>query len=185
MSKGWVNNLLASGAFIIGVSMLSLNVNAGDTLYGDFPVTLKDYKGSKSSSVSYTGQIARHVLHDSLKKLAGKGNGNANPELKAKMMSYYGEKTPNREIIAPKTKGSFIVKQTNVDQISKKKNLSGKTYKGTISGMPNNMTGPELITFFIQYYWCQSSSFACTNQLWEDLRKINNITSSASDTSFN
>ena len=70
MSKCWMKNLLASGAFIIGVSMLSLNVNAGDTLYGDFPVTVKDYKGSKSSSVSYTGQIARHVLHDSLKKLA-------------------------------------------------------------------------------------------------------------------
>ena len=149
MSKVWVKNLLASGAFITGVTVLSLNVNAGDSIYSNFPVTVKDYKGSKSSSVSYTGQIARHVLHDSLKNLAGKGNGNANPELKAKMMSYYGEKTPNREIIAPKTKGSFIVKQTNVDQISKKKNLSGKTYKGTISGMPNNMTGPELITFWI------------------------------------
>ena len=70
MSKVWVKNLLASGAFITGVTVLSLNVNAGDSIYSKFPVTVKDYKGSKSSSVSYTGQIARHVLHDSLKNLA-------------------------------------------------------------------------------------------------------------------
>ena len=120
-SKGWKKNILASGMFIIGVTTLSLTVNAGDSLYGNFPVTVKDYSGSKSSSVSYTGQIARHVLHDSLKELAGEGNGRGNPELKAKMMSYYGEKTSNREIIAPITKGPFIVKQTIVDEISKKK----------------------------------------------------------------
>ena len=27
--------------------------------------------------------------------------------------------------------------------------MSGKTYKGTISGMPNQMTGPDLIKFWI------------------------------------
>ena len=36
--------------------------------YNKFPVTLKGYSGSKTNSVSYSGQIARHVLHDSLKK---------------------------------------------------------------------------------------------------------------------
>ena len=46
--------------------------------YSKFPVTLKGYSGEKTNSVSYSGQIARHVLHDSLKKLAGKGDGGGN-----------------------------------------------------------------------------------------------------------
>ena len=123
--------------------------NASDALYGKFPVTEKSYSGKKSNSVSYTGQIARHVLHDSLKKLAGKGNGKPNPALKAQMLSYFKTKDKGRAIIAPKTKGPFVVSQSGVDQISKGKNLSGKTYKGTISGMPNNMTGGELLEFWI------------------------------------
>ena len=123
--------------------------NASNTVYGNFPVTEKSYSGSKTSSVSYTGQIARHVLHDSLKKLAGKGNGKPNPGLKAQMLSYFKTKDKGRAIVAPKTKGPFVVSQTGVDQISKGKNLSGKTYKGTIAGMPNNMTGGELLEFWI------------------------------------
>ena len=39
--------------------------------YGPFPITLKGYSGDKTNSVSYSGQIARHVLHDSLKTLSG------------------------------------------------------------------------------------------------------------------
>ena len=65
---------------------------ASDAVYGKFPVTEKSYSGSKTNSVSYTGQIARHVLHDSLKKLAGKGNGKPNPGLKAQMLSYFKSK---------------------------------------------------------------------------------------------
>ena len=122
---------------------------ADEKVYGKFPITVKGYSGSKTNSVSYTGQIARHVLHDSLKKLAGKGNGNPNPALKAKMMSYYAGKGSGRSIISPTTKGDFLIKQVMVDEISKKKNLMGKTYKGAITGMPNNMTGRELVTFWI------------------------------------
>ena len=117
--------------------------------YSKFPVTLKGYSGNKTTSVSYTGQVARHVLHDSLKKLAGSGNGKPNAELKAKMLSYYSSKDKGRSILAPMTKGPFVIKQTNVDEISKGKNLVGKTYKGAIAGMPNNMTGPELVSFWI------------------------------------
>ena len=36
-----------------------------DAVYEKFPVTVKGYKGSKKSSLSYTGQIARHTLHES------------------------------------------------------------------------------------------------------------------------
>ncbi|MBK18203.1 MAG: DUF4856 domain-containing protein [Rhodospirillaceae bacterium] len=137
------------GITVAAVALVSAPVLAADNVYGTFPVTEKSYKGSKKNSVAYTGQIARQVLHDSLKKLAGKGNGKPNAKLKAEMMSYYAGKGKGRSIVAPKSKGTFTIKQTAVDQISKKKNLSGKTYKGAISGMPNNMTGPELVKFWI------------------------------------
>ncbi len=151
MIRNKVIGTVAVAALVIGctVSETSGPALAGPDVYGTFPVTLKGYKGSKTNTVAYTGQMARQVLHDSIKKLAGKGNGKANPALKAKMMSYFSSKEKGRAIIAPQSKGKFIIKQTHVDQISKKKNLSGKTYKGTISGMPNNMTGPELIKFWI------------------------------------
>ena len=72
-------------------------VVAKPNMYANFPVTEKTYKGSKTNSISYTGQAARHVLHTSLKSLAGKGNGEPNPELKALMLSYYSGKVEGRE----------------------------------------------------------------------------------------
>merc|ERR1711924_88705 len=66
-----------------------------------------------------------------------------------KMMSYFSGKDAGRAILAPKTKGPFTIMQTDVDSISKKKNLAGKTFKGTISGMTGNMTGGELVAFWI------------------------------------
>jgi hypothetical protein len=143
--------LAVAAVAVIGctVSEQGGSASAGDRVYANFPVTLKGYTGSKTTSESYTGQMARQVLHDSLKKLAGKGNGKPNPALKAQMNSYYSGKTKGRVIVAPTSKGKFVVKQTKVDQISKKKNLSGKTFKGTIAGMPNNMTGPALVKFWI------------------------------------
>ena len=131
----------------VGASMAACGNTYNPNVYSGHPVTLSGYSGSKTTSVSYTGQVARHVLHDSLKKLAGKGTGKANPKLKAQMLSYYKNKDKNRPIIAPKSKGSFKIVQTNVDQISRGKNLIGKTYKGTISGMPNGMSGSELVSF--------------------------------------
>ena len=131
------------------IVFLSSGAIADPAVYSGFPVTLKGYYGSEVTSVSYSGQVARHVLHDSLKKLAGKGNGQANPELKATMLSYFKNKDKGRPIIAPKSKGPFVIKQSAVDELSKGKNLIGKTYKGTISGMPNGMTGSELVEFWI------------------------------------
>ena len=125
-----------SKSMLIGCGVLGL-VAAACTItetgiYSGFPVTLKNYSGKKTNSVSYTGQIARHTIHESLKKLAGKGNGQANPALKAQMMAYYSGKSAGRAILSPKGNSSFPIMQTKVDQISKKKNLSGKTYKGII-----------------------------------------------------
>ena len=133
----------------VGATVAACGSASDPNVYSGHPVTLSGYSGSKTTSVSYTGQMARHVLHDSLKKLAGKGTGEANPKLKAQMLSYYKNKDKNRPIIAPQSKGSFKIIQTNVDQISKGKNLIGKTYKGTISGMPNGMNGSELVSFWI------------------------------------
>lgn len=138
------------GGLVIGCAASGVRTPAqADGIYGPYPVTVQGYSGKKTNSVSYTGQAARHVLHNSLKKLAGKGNGQPNPDLKAKMMGYYARKDPGRAIIDPKTKGNFKVKQTSVDQISKGKNLRGKTYKGLITGFPGQMTGPEVIDFMI------------------------------------
>ncbi len=136
-------------AALIASSLVFGCVFAKPDMYGNFPVTEKSYSGKKKDSTSYTGQVARHVLHNSLKKLAGKGNGNPNPELKATMMSYYSSKDPGRKIIDPTSKGEFKVKQTMVDEISKGKNLKGKTYKGLVNGFPGQMSGPEVFEFLI------------------------------------
>lgn len=129
--------------------VFSLPAVADDRVYADFPVTVKGYTGSKTSSVSYSGQIARHALHDSLKKLAGSGDGSSPEDLKTRMMAYFAKSDAGRDILAPKSKGPFVIKQSTIDEISKKKNLAGKTTKATVTGMPNNMTGPELVEFWI------------------------------------
>ena len=134
------------------IALVAICLSAGCVIassYGNFPVTEKSYSGSKKDSTSYTGQMARHVLHNSLKKLSGKGNGKPNSALKAKMLSYYSGKDAGREIIDPTSKGDFKIKQTMVDQISKGKDLKGKTYKGIVNGFPGQMTGPEVFEFMI------------------------------------
>jgi hypothetical protein len=139
---------LATG--ILSSSALATAAFSENT-YGPFPVTVKGYSGSKTNSVSYTGQIARHVLHDSLKKLAGKGDGGGNAAaLQAEMMAYFGGSDKNKAIIAPADKGDFNIKQETVNEISSGKNLSGKTYKGAVTAWPGQMTGVEVLTSMIE-----------------------------------
>ena len=116
--------------------------NANDDVYGPFPVTLKGYSGDCTNTVSYSGQIARHVQHDSLKDLSTKGSY-------TEMVAYYEGSDKNKQIWAPASKDGFPIKQTLLNEMSKGKNLSGKTYKGTITAWPNNMTGPEVIDFWM------------------------------------
>ena len=116
---------------------------AANRSYGPFPVTVKGYSGSKTNSVSYTGQIARHVLHDSLKKMSSKGDMDD-------MMVYYEGSDGDLSIIAPASKDGFPIKQKTLNEISKGKNLSGKTYKGIINAWPGQMTGPEVLEFMIE-----------------------------------
>ena len=149
MELGWTRLLAVTAVAPALLAMISLPTLANDNTYVGFPVTVKGYTGQKKTSVSYAGQIARHVLHDSLKKLAGKGNGKPNANLKKQMMSYFSGKDAGREILAPTTRGKFAIKQASVDDISKGKDLAGKTYNGTVTGMPNNTTGRELVEFWI------------------------------------
>ena len=83
---------------------------AANNVYGPFPVTVKGYSGSKTNSVSYTGQIARHVLHDSLKKMSSKGNMDD-------MMVYYKGSNGDLSIIAPASKDGFPIKQKTLNEI--------------------------------------------------------------------
>ena len=135
-------------ALAISTSMITMSAQADGMTYGDSPVTVKGYTGDSKSSTSYKGQIARHLLLMSLKKLAGQGNGKPNPELKAKMMSYFEGKDAGRIIIDPQTKGDFKIKQTMISDLASK-NLKGKTYKGIISSWPGDMTGPQVMEFAI------------------------------------
>jgi hypothetical protein len=121
---------------------------ANDT-YSGFPVTLKGYSGDKTTSVSYGGQMARHVLHNSLKSLSKKGDGKNTDDVKAEMLAYFEGKDEGRASISPKSKDGFAVKQTQVDELSKGKNLAGKTYKGAVNGWPGGMTGGEVLAFMI------------------------------------
>ena len=132
--------ILASVASIsLGLTGLA---SANDDVYGPFPVTLKGYSGDCTNTVSYSGQIARHVQHDSLKDRSTKGSY-------AEMNAYYSGSDKNKQIWAPASKDGFPIKQTLLNEISSGKNLSGKTYKGTITAWPNNMTGPEVIDFWM------------------------------------
>ena len=137
-------------AALLSLIFVSVSV-ASDSVetYGPYPVTVKGYSGDKTDSTSYTGQMARHVLQTSLKKLAGSGNGEANPDLHAQMTAYYAGKDEGRSILSPKSKDGFPIKQSAVDEISKGKNLKGKTYKGAVTGWPGNMTGAEVTEFWI------------------------------------
>ncbi|MBJ27177.1 MAG: DUF4856 domain-containing protein [Alphaproteobacteria bacterium] len=146
-----MSRIVGFGAIALAGLLVSGSAYSDGHVYSGFPVTVKGYEGSKNTSVSYTGQIARHVLHDSIKVLASQGTENTKSStvIEDKMLSYFSSSEKGREIIAPKSKGVFIIKQEKVDDISGGKNLSGKTYSGQIAGMPGNMTGAELVEFWI------------------------------------
>jgi hypothetical protein len=130
-------------------SMVMMSAQADSNIYGNSPITVKNYTGDKKTSNSYKGQIARHLLNNSLKKLAGQGNGKPNAELKAKMLSYYAGKEAGRIIIDPQTKGEFKIKQNLIDDLAKGKNLKEKTFKGAVPSWPGRMSAPEVAKFMI------------------------------------
>jgi hypothetical protein len=110
---------------------------AGD-VYGPYPITLKGYAGDKTNSVSYSGQVGRHLLHNSLKKAIG--NGASLDEMNA----YFNGSENELTLLDPKTSVSFRVDVTNINDVSKT-NLSGKAFKGEIGGWPGNMSGKAVL----------------------------------------
>jgi hypothetical protein len=116
---------------------LSSQAVAGD-VYGPYPTTLKGYAGDKTNSVSYSGQVGRHLLHNSLKKAIG--NGASLDEMNA----YFNGSENELTLLDPKTSVSFRVDVTNINDVSKT-NLSGKAFKGEIGGWPGNMSGKAVL----------------------------------------
>ena len=94
--------MLAAVATLFG----AVNASASNEVYADFPITLKGYDGTSKTSVSYGGQMARHMLHNGLKKAASSG------EL-VKMNMYFtgAESVP---ILDSKSFHKFLIKQTPV-----------------------------------------------------------------------
>ena len=62
--------MLAAVASLFG----AVNASGSDDVYADFPITLKSYDGNSNTSVSYGGQMARHLLHNGRKKAASSGD---------------------------------------------------------------------------------------------------------------
>ena len=85
--------------------------------------------------------MARHMLHNGLKKAAASG------DLSMMEMYFNGASVP---ILDPKSSDKFPVKQTKVEELSKGKTLVKKTYKGNVIGWPGNMTGADVIQFMMQ-----------------------------------
>ncbi len=127
-------------------STIFTNAVFAEGTYGPFPVTLQGYEGSEENTVSYSGQIARHVLHDNLKVLAANGNGGANAEeVLAQMMAYYNGDENGLEVLAPASTDDFGFMQTNTSEISSGANLEGKFYNGSMNAWPGSLTGKDVI----------------------------------------
>ena len=118
-------------------AILSSQAGAGDT-YGPYPVTLKGYKGDKTNSVSYSGQVGRQLLHNSLKKAI------SNNESLDAMSAYFNGSDNALMLLDPKSSDTFKVDVTNINDVSKT-NLSGKAFKGEIAGWPGNMSGKAVL----------------------------------------
>ena len=129
---------------IVVATSVALSAHTQAAVYADFPITVKGYTGDKTHSESFAGQMARHTLHNSLKKLISKG---ASLE---ETSAYFTGKEKGRVIVDPVSKDGFSVLQTQVDELSGGKNLAGKAYKGLITGMPGNLTGAELLQLMLE-----------------------------------
>jgi hypothetical protein len=115
----------------------------GDHVYGPYPITLKGFSGDKTNSVSYSGQVGRQLLHNSLKKAVSSG---ASLDV---LNGYFNGSDSPLPLLDPVSSDSFKVDVTDINTVSKT-NLSGKAYKGVIAGWPGNMTGKEMLQSMIE-----------------------------------
>ena len=154
INKEFLKRVMVVGSFSLTLPFLVVSSSYGDGhIYGPNPVTLKGYKGSKTDSTSYTGQIARQLMHNSLKKIVSKGSPKdptGGPG--KKMLRYFEEKDKSKSmaILDPKSSSKFPVKQKMIGEISSGANLAGKADKRKQVSWPNNMSGTDVIRFMIK-----------------------------------
>ncbi len=132
---------ITSGTILV-TSLLTCAAFASD-VYGPYPVTLKGYSGDATNSVSYSGQVGRQLLHNSLKKAIS--NGAPMNELKA----YFNGSDSELPLLDPVSSADFKVDVSNINDVSKT-NLAGKAYGGVINGWPGGMTGKEVLLSMIE-----------------------------------
>jgi len=158
-----IASTLKATTCLVVASFIGTAAMASDA-YGPFPVTVKGYSGDAENSVSYSGQVARHVLHDSLKKLAGKGDGGNNAaQLEAMLLAYFEGSDDDLEIIAPASKDGFPVKQSTVNEISSGKNIAGKFYSGAMLAWPGNKSGVEVAREMIRHAAAAEQGYDAVN----------------------
>ena len=111
------------------------------TSYAGFPVRLAGHS-DKTTSVSYSGQMARHVLRESVKATLASPTtasyatiGEVNTYLKnaEDNGAYPADDLPIR---APAANGVFAFKETLNNELGTKKNLYGKMYNSEKNGDP-------------------------------------------------
>lgn len=137
------NKILLASA----VAALSVQVSADN--YMDFPVTVKGYDGEATSSVSYTGQSARHVLHNSLKAAIGQVQFGREAENLALLNRYFEDTGPDRTVLDPVSTTGFQVSPDVISELSDGKNLAGKAYKGAVAGWPGYLNGQQVLADMI------------------------------------
>ena len=137
------NIAITASAGILFLGMV-VQAQADGHVYAGFPVTVKGYTGDATTSVSYSGQVARHLLHNGLKKMVSKG-GSAGADA---IMPYF-KGSEGLVILDPASSDKFPVKQSVIDEVSGGKNLNGKTDKRVVAGWPGQMNGIEVLEFMI------------------------------------
>ncbi len=119
--------------------------------YAGFPVTLKNAPGSHSSSVAYTGQMVRQVYRETVKAVV-KAPGTTGAIATADKVKRYLINPDNvaagDNIIAPKDKTGFNIKETSYSEIGKG-GLHSKAFDTSSSqadAIPGVSTGDANIT---------------------------------------
>jgi len=147
------------------------------TTYSNFPVTLKDSGAAKdASSVSYAGQMARHLLREQAKQIvmAPKSTGYATMTEVNDYLKNENNVVDATAIIAPTTSDEFPFKEILNSEISTGKNLDGKIYnsakdgnpipgvldadKAITLGWPGNKTAKEVIALWVGYFGANHAS---------------------------
>ena len=90
--------MAATGAICAGTAFAGGHAKH---VYGPYPVTLLGYQGSETNSVSYSGQVGRQLLHNSLKKAMSSG---ASIDV---LNGYFNGSDSALELLDPKSSDKF------------------------------------------------------------------------------